>query len=61
VYLATKILWQGNESTLWTYDNSFNLKPKGLSNRKVADALGIPHNAMNTYVHAFIDHELSYK
>lgn len=37
------------------------LKHKGLSNRKVAEALGVSRNTVNTYVHAFTDHGLNYK
>ena len=36
------------------------LKRKGLSNRKVAEALGVSRNTVNTYVQAFEKHELSY-
>jgi transposase len=37
------------------------LKRKGLSNRKVADALGVSRNTVNSYVRAFDGHELSYE
>ena len=37
------------------------LKRKGLSNRKVAQALGVSRNTVNTYVQAFTGHELSYE
>ena len=37
------------------------LKRKGFSNRKVAEALGVSRNTVNSYVHAFTDHELSYE
>lgn len=37
------------------------LKGKGLSNRKVAEALGVSRNTVNSYVQAFSEHEFSYK
>lgn len=37
------------------------LKRKGLSNRKVSEALGVSRNTVNSYVRAFDEHELSYK
>jgi transposase len=37
------------------------LKRKGLSNRKVAQALGVSRNTVNCYVRAFSEHELSYE
>jgi len=37
------------------------LKRKGLSNRKVAQALGVSRNTVNTYIQAFTGHELSYE
>jgi len=36
------------------------LKRKGLSNRKVAEVLGVSRNTINSYVRAFSEHELSY-
>src|SRR5690625_1607361 len=36
------------------------LKRKGLSNRKVAEALGVSRNTVNSYVQAFGEHELDY-
>ncbi|WP_170864490.1 IS21 family transposase [Fodinibius roseus] len=37
------------------------LKGKGLSNRKVAEALGMSRNTVNSYVQAFSQQELSYQ
>lgn len=37
------------------------LKRKGLSNRKAAQALGVSRNTVNSYVRAFSEHELSYE
>lgn len=37
------------------------LKRKGLSNRKVAEALGVSRNTVNTYVQAFTKHNRSYE
>ena len=37
------------------------LKAKGLSNRKVAGALGVSRNTVNTYVRVFQNHSLSYE
>jgi len=37
------------------------LKRKGLSNRKVAEALGVSRNTVNSYVQAFSKHELGYR
>lgn len=37
------------------------LKRKGLSNRKVAQALGVSRNTVNSYVQVFTDLELSYE
>jgi len=37
------------------------LKHKGLSNRKVAEALDVSRNTVNSYVRAFDGHELSYE
>ena len=36
------------------------LKRKGLNNRKVAQALGVSRNTVNSYVQAFAEHELDY-
>lgn len=37
------------------------LKRKGLSNRAVAQALGVSRNTVNSYVRAFEEHELNYE
>jgi transposase len=37
------------------------LKGKGLSNRKVAEALGVSRNTVNSYVRAFSEHALDYR
>src|SRR5690625_838263 len=37
------------------------LKSKGMSNRKVAEALGVSRNTVNTYVRTFSEHQLSYQ
>jgi len=37
------------------------LKSKGLSNRKIAGALGVSRNTVNTYVRALANHELTYE
>ncbi|MCH2451402.1 MAG: helix-turn-helix domain-containing protein [Gracilimonas sp.] len=37
------------------------LKRKGLSNRAVAQALGVSRNTVNSYVHAFQEHKFDYE
>src|SRR5690625_981201 len=37
------------------------LKSKGMSNRKVAEALGVSRNTVNDYVNTFSEHKLSYQ
>ena len=37
------------------------LKHKGISNRKIADLLGIKRNTVNDYIRVFDDHALSYQ
>jgi transcriptional regulator with XRE-family HTH domain len=61
VYLAAKNFMAGQRIDIMDLRQLIQLKRKGLSNRKVAEALGVSRNTMNTYVQAFTDHELSYE
>src|SRR5690625_143278 len=38
-----------------------HLKSKGMRNRRVAEALGVNRNTVNTYVRTFSEHQLSYQ
>jgi predicted transcriptional regulator len=60
-YLAAKNFMTGQRIDIMDLRQLIQLKRKGLSNRKVAEALGISRNTVNAYVQAFEKHEHSYE
>lgn len=51
----------GQQIDIMELKQLIQLKRKGLSNRKVAQALGVSRNTVNSYVQAFGAHKLSYE
>lgn len=59
--LPPKKFMAGQRIDIMELRQLIQLKRKGLSNRKVARALGTSRNTVNSYVRAFSEHELDYE
>lgn len=59
--LPQKIFMAGQRIDIMELRQLIQLKRKGLSNRMVAQALGVSRNTVNSYVRAFSEHELNYQ